>query len=439
MRIVSMSSELKILMEEAPAMKVMIADDELVSRNKLLKIMEPLGECDAFEGGLAAIEAFRKAHEKGEPYQLLLLDISMPDVDGTLVLYEVRRMEKEREILDKNRVKVIMVTSRSDKDTVITSVQAGCDRYIKKPFNRELVFRKLEELGFRVTGDEGKPVSDRSIRKDVAKILQRFKKGDIDLPVLPKVVQEVDEVIRQADCTVEDLSQPIQKDAVISARLIVAANSPMYGGLGKIHSVRQAINRLGFRETRAVVVTIASKSLYETKNKQFKGLMEKLRLYSLVCAYGATSIARKLGFKDTEKYFFMGLIHDMGNVLLLWTLGRLISQDEPVDMNDILSSIQEVHTDFGAALLQRWKFSEELVRIARMHEGPEFSEATGKDILIVNLAGNLAFKMGYGFIERENTDLAELDSAKLLNLDADTLETLAKVVKELVEHSASVF
>ncbi len=64
--------------------------------------MEPFGKCDVFEGGRAAIEAFHEAHNKGEPYQLLLLDISMPEVDGTLVLYEVRRIEKEWRISEDN-------------------------------------------------------------------------------------------------------------------------------------------------------------------------------------------------------------------------------------------------------------------------------------------------------------------------------------------------
>jgi two-component system chemotaxis response regulator CheY len=421
-------------------MRVIVADDESVSRNKLQEIMEPLGKCDFFEGGRAVIEAFQESHEEGEPYQLLMLDIGMPDVNGIQVLHEVRRIEKEREIHDENRVKVIMVTAHPDKDTIITFFRAGCDSYIKKPFDRELIFTKLEELGFKVAEKEEKPARDRSVRENVAQIIERFKKGDIDLPVLPKVVQDVDDVIRRSGSTIDDLSRVIEKDAVISAQLVATANSTLYNrGGGKFQSLKKAISLLGFKETQAAVVAIASKSLYETKNKQFRGMMEKLRLYSLASAHGAASIAKTLGLKETEKYFLMGLIHDMGNVLLLWMLGQLVLHDEPADMNDIISSIHQMHTAFGAALLQRWKFPEELVEIARMHEGPEFSEATGKDVLIVNLAGNLAFETGYGFIEREDNDLAGLDSAKLLELDANALEILAKEVQELVEHSESVF
>ncbi len=421
-------------------MRVMIADDDLVSRNKLKKIMEPLGNIDLFEDGRPAVEAFQKAHENGEPYKLLMLDIVMPNMDGTQALYEIRKIEKEREVSDENRAKVIMVTSRSDKDTIITSVQAGCDSYVRKPFNRDLIFKKLEELGFEVGGEKEKPLKDKSVRGNVEEIIQRFKRGDIHLPVLPKVVQDVDEVISRSDSTIDDLSQVIERDAVISARLVATANSTLYNrGGGKFQSLRKAISLLGFKETQAAVVAIASKSLYETKNKQFASLMEKLRLYSLASAHGAACIAKKLGLKETEKYFLMGLIHDMGNVLLLCTLGQLVPKDKPVDMNEIISSTHELHTVFGGALLQRWKFPEELVRIARMHEGPDFSEATDKDTLIVNLAGNLAFKVGYGFIEREEIDLAGLDSAKLLKLDSNALEILSKEMKKLVGASASVF
>ena len=420
-------------------MRVMIVDDEFVSRNKLQKIMEPFGKCDLFEGGRESVDAFRKCHAEGEPYQLLLLDVSLPDMDGTQVLHEVRKIEKDREIPRENRVKVVMVTAHSDKDTIITSIQAGCDSFIRKPFDSELIFGKLEKLGFKVAEEKDK-ARGGSIRENVAQVIERFKRSEIDLPVLPKVVQEVDEILSRSDFTIDELSEVIGKDAVISAKLISNANSTLYnrGGV-KIQSLKKAIKLMGFMETHAAVVAIASKCLYDTKNKKFIGLMEKLRLNSLASAHGAASIAKILGLKEAEKYFLMGLVHDIGNVVLIWTLSQLVPEDEPVDINDVISSIYEMHTIFGAALLQRWKFPEELVRVARMHEGPEFSKATEKDTLIVNLATNLAFKSGYGFVEREDDDLAGIQSAKLLDLGSDALEKLAKEIKELVEKSKSIF
>lgn len=71
----------------------------------------------------------------------------MPQMDGTEVLYEIRKIEQQRNISKENQLKVIMVTAQSDKGTVITCMQAGCDSYVVKPFDRAIIAKRLEELG----------------------------------------------------------------------------------------------------------------------------------------------------------------------------------------------------------------------------------------------------------------------------------------------------
>ena len=153
----------------------------------------------------------------------------------------------------------------------------------------------------------------REILKD---FIKKFKYGKVDLPVLPKVVQEIQKVMSNPTTTVNDLAKVIEKDAVISVRLIAVANSPMYRGTEKIITIKQAIPRLGIKETQSIVSAIANKNLYQTKDIRFKILMEKLWLHSLVTAYASRAICKKIMISETETLFFMGLIHDIGKVLL---------------------------------------------------------------------------------------------------------------------------
>ena len=129
-------------------MKTLVVDDELVSRKKMQRIMDDFTECEAVESGSAAIAAFQKALENGMPFDLITLDVLMPKMDGTEALYIIREIEKEKKIPKEKQVKILMVTSHSDKDTIITCIQAGCDDYIVKPFDRETIVNKLEKLGF---------------------------------------------------------------------------------------------------------------------------------------------------------------------------------------------------------------------------------------------------------------------------------------------------
>jgi two-component system chemotaxis response regulator CheY len=110
--------------------------------------MEGFGECETVECGLDAIAAFGKAWEIGIPFDMISLDILMPDMSGIEVLKKIRSMEKGKEVPKSKQVKIMMVTSLSDKDNVATSMISGCNSYIVKPFDRERILHKLEDLGF---------------------------------------------------------------------------------------------------------------------------------------------------------------------------------------------------------------------------------------------------------------------------------------------------
>ncbi len=128
-------------------MKILVVDDEIVSRKKMEKIMDDFGECYKVESGTEAITAFHEAWSLGMPFDLVLLDISMPDMSGIEVLSRIRQMEKDKSLAKSHCVKVMMVTSHSDKNLVVDCMKAGCNSYIVKPFDRERVVEKLSSIG----------------------------------------------------------------------------------------------------------------------------------------------------------------------------------------------------------------------------------------------------------------------------------------------------
>nr|WP_320192353.1 response regulator [uncultured Desulfobacter sp.] len=127
-------------------MRILIADDEVVSRSKLQKIMSTFGDCVAVESGHDAVDAFKQAWAEWVPFDLVALDVLMPGMDGMDALLEIRRLEDTKGVVAKHRSKILMVTSQAQRDVVVTCLQAGCDEYIIKPFNLELVNQKISEL-----------------------------------------------------------------------------------------------------------------------------------------------------------------------------------------------------------------------------------------------------------------------------------------------------
>ncbi|THB78917.1 MAG: response regulator [Desulfobacteraceae bacterium] len=126
-------------------MKILVVDDELVSRKKMMKIVDGLGRCEAAEDGRAAISSVQTALEKWELFDLITLDISMPDMSGTEVLSTIRDLETARGLTADEKAKILMVTAHSDVESVKACV-GKCDAYIIKPFNKDVLTEKLKKL-----------------------------------------------------------------------------------------------------------------------------------------------------------------------------------------------------------------------------------------------------------------------------------------------------
>ena len=123
-------------------MKVLIAEDDFVSRLLLQRILAPYGEVHIAVNGKEAIEAYHLAMQEGRPYNLVCLDIMMPEMDGHMVLKEIHNMKDE-----KDSVKIIMTTALADPENVMTAIQEHCDGYVIKPITQETLISKLHSLG----------------------------------------------------------------------------------------------------------------------------------------------------------------------------------------------------------------------------------------------------------------------------------------------------
>ncbi len=127
-------------------MRILVVDDDFVCRKKMEVIMLNFGACDIARNGEEALNVFKNAFSSSSPFDVIALDISMPDIDGFKVLSEIRAIENDMNIEANDRVKVIMVTAKADKETVMTSIGSGCDDYVIKPVNWKVMFNKLVKL-----------------------------------------------------------------------------------------------------------------------------------------------------------------------------------------------------------------------------------------------------------------------------------------------------
>jgi two-component system chemotaxis response regulator CheY len=127
-------------------MKTLIVEDDFTSRLFLQTVLSRFGECHIAVNGREAVEAFRAALESGERYDLICMDIMMPEMDGQAAIRLIREREANAGLFSKG-VKIVMTTALADVKDVSAAFQGLCDSYLMKPINVRRLLGELKGFG----------------------------------------------------------------------------------------------------------------------------------------------------------------------------------------------------------------------------------------------------------------------------------------------------
>ncbi len=122
--------------------KILVVDDNLENRELLVEILREVAACDVATDGKGAIEQYTNAL-KEKSYDLILLDIEMPEIDGLEILRNIRENEKEAGIALGEGIPIIMVTAH--RKPFLNAFYQGCNDYILKPIDADKLIKKIEQ------------------------------------------------------------------------------------------------------------------------------------------------------------------------------------------------------------------------------------------------------------------------------------------------------
>ncbi|MDO9084383.1 MAG: response regulator [Humidesulfovibrio sp.] len=129
-------------------MRALIVDDDFYSRVMLHDMLRPVAECHIAVNGEEAVGAFKKALEDGRPYDLVCMDLMMPEMDGQQALREMRGFEDDRGLGDVQRCKVVVISMLEDsRETNDAFFLGGADCFLVKPIDEERLMAELRVLG----------------------------------------------------------------------------------------------------------------------------------------------------------------------------------------------------------------------------------------------------------------------------------------------------
>ena len=128
-------------------MKTLIVEDDFTSRRILQELLKSYGPNHIAANGKEAVEAACAAREAGEPYDLICLDIMMPEMDGQEALKQIRDHEVAHGVRSTKGTKILMATALSDMGHIKSAFYELSDGYLIKPIRRAKLLEELSSFG----------------------------------------------------------------------------------------------------------------------------------------------------------------------------------------------------------------------------------------------------------------------------------------------------
>ncbi len=230
-------------------------------------------------------------------------------------------------------------------------------------------------------------------------LIDKFFDQPQTMPMLPKVVQEVTELLNDGDVDVKTLADKINHDLVLSAKVLRLSNSAYFGCSREVSSIQEAVSLIGLAKLETLVIACGVVSAFT----DVPGLnLKRFWQHSLVTAAIARQLAKEAGL-DADAAYMAGLMHTVGELPIHIVfpgagkkidevcLGRNVLERSKVEQ----SVIGIDHCQVGEKLARHWNFPEDISRAIRYYTDP-LNQNACKLALVVYVAAHIAFDLEHG-------------------------------------------
>jgi len=264
----------------------------------------------------------------------------------------------------------------------------------------------------------------------INEIHREFNHNEVDLPSMPEIALKINQAVQDESLDIQNIADIIQIDPMISARAVQVANSAMYAGSQPVQTIKRAVQRIGLRAMRAIVMSVAIRNLYTPKSPLIKKRMKSYYHHSIRVGVICHVLTKKMKGFDQDQAFLAGLIHDIGIVPILI---RADNHDDIKDNVELLDKlIHSLKTKVGATLLRQWSFEDELITAAQDAENWQ-RDVIKADYCDVVQVAQLHCEM-IGGKKLDAPPLAELPAFERLDLDGtNPMLIIAQAKQEMSE------
>jgi putative nucleotidyltransferase with HDIG domain len=247
--------------------------------------------------------------------------------------------------------------------------------------------------------------------------------------------------MKDPDFSVRQLSRIISDDTALASRTLAVARSGYYAQRQPATTVHEAILVLGFHALRNVVMATAAQSFITRRSK----ISERLWSHSLAAALASRILARRTRFEDPEVAFLAGLLHDVGEMILLHGDPRgfeaMIEELRHGQTSLTLSEKRTFgfdHCAVGMALLDHWNMDATVSDAIYYHHERVNALPAGSLAQLLAMADYVCFRANLGFYSEP--PLPSADARRMFACEEITaLDELVQEVRQAYEKESILF
>ncbi len=223
------------------------------------------------------------------------------------------------------------------------------------------------------------------------------------LPQAVAVFQRVLQLIDDPDSSAQDVVDVVQYDPSITANILRICNSAVFGGRREIHSVRDALVRIGFNQLLEIILSQECTSLFDRSYRGYDLDFGDLWRHSVACALLAQIISAHLKKEKSPHLFTAALLHDIGKIVLSEYVDQHFDEIKTGLARGNCSFIEAEkdtlgidHAELGGKIAENWNFPEVIAAGIRCHHAPFLASSHHELVNLIYLADLVALMTGFG-------------------------------------------
>ena len=270
-----------------------------------------------------------------------------------------------------------------------------------------------------------------------------------EIPTLPAVIPRLLKVMEDQGASAADMADAISTDPALTAKILKVANSAYYGFSREILSLKLAISLLGRNMVKSLALSIGVINSLPNERRSPNFSDGGLWVHSLAAATLMQDLGKRFGDgKEAEHFFIIGLLHDIGKVVLNQYFNELFQKALEEAADGTGGGLHEAesrligfdHGQVGAMLLTRWKFPRVISdTIAAHHKSDPPGSGNGRDLAMLRIANTIPQEIGLGQEGNPVPPLLSEDDLNALGMGEKEVEEMRLRLTDMKEQIHALF